>query len=186
MLPTHVLMDEHRAVERVLRVLDQAADRLEAGDAVPPNIFEDSLDFLSNFADKCHHGKEEELLFPALERAGVPKDRGPIGMMLIEHEEGRQHLRAMAEALDGYRKGNKAARKSLAENAKAYAALLSQHIQKEDHVLFPMAERLLSAEEKEYLVEGFGDIERDRIGPGVHERYHQMIDRLEKATAQTG
>lgn len=62
MLPTQLLTNEHRAVERVLRVLNWAADRLEAGERVPPAAFDDSLDFLRNFADRCHHNKEEQLL----------------------------------------------------------------------------------------------------------------------------
>jgi hemerythrin-like domain-containing protein len=183
MKPTTVLKQEHRAVERVLRVLNRAADRLDEGKDVSPAIFEDSLDFLRNFADKCHHGKEEELLFPAMEKAGVRKDRGPIGVMLVEHEQGRQYIQAMVDALEEYRQGNQAARATLADNARAYAALLSQHIQKEDQVLFPMAEQVLAAEEEEALVEGFDRIEQEHIGPGVHERYHQMIDQLEEETA---
>lgn len=183
MNPTTVLKEEHRAVERVLRVLNRAADRLDEGKEVPPAVFEDSLDFLRNFADKCHHGKEEQLLFPALEKAGVSRDRGPIGVMLVEHEQGRQYLQAMADALDEYRRGNPGARATLAENARAYAALLAQHIQKEDHVLFPMADRVLADEEKENLVEGFDRVEKEHIGPGVHERYHHMIDQLEEEAA---
>lgn len=184
MNPTTVLKEEHRAVERVLRVLNKAADRIDEGKAVPPAVFENSLDFLRNFADKCHHGKEEELLFPAMEKAGIGRDGGPIGVMLVEHEQGRQHLRAMEEALGAYREGDQSARSALAGHARAYAALLAQHIQKEDQVLFPMAERILAADEKETLVEGFDRIEQDHIGPGVHERYHLMIDELEETTTK--
>ncbi len=181
MKASDVLMNEHRAVERVLKVLNRSADRLDAGDTVPAAIFADSLDFLRNFADKCHHGKEETALFPAMARAGVPVERGPIGVMLAEHEEGRGYIRAMGEALEGYQRGDESARKPLAENARAYAQLLAQHIRKEDGILFPMADQVLPEAEQKRLVAEFDRIEAEHIGPGVHEHYHQMIDELDPA-----
>ncbi len=183
MKASEVLMNEHRAVERVLRVLERAADRLDAGEPVPAQIFEDSLDFLRNFADRCHHGKEETALFPAMATAGVPVERGPIGVMLAEHEEGRGYIRAMGEALEAYKRGEQPARKPLAENARAYASLLAQHIQKEDNILFPMANQVLSDPEQQRLIVEFDRIESERIGPGVHERYHRMIDELDRPQA---
>ena len=181
MKASEVLMNEHRAVERVLKVLDRSANQLDAGEAVPASLFEDSVDFLRNFADKCHHGKEETALFPALARAGVPVEQGPIGVMLAEHEQGRSYIRAMAEALEGYKRGDPAARSRLAESARGYAALLAQHIRKEDTVLFPIADRVLSDATQQDLVAEFDRIESEHIGPGVHEHYHQMIDELDPA-----
>jgi len=181
MKASDILRNEHRAVERVLKVLRRGADRLDAGEQVSPDVFEDSLDFLRNFADRCHHGKEETALFPALEKAGVPVEHGPIGVMLAEHEEGRGYIRAMADALEGYRRGDPGARRALAENARAYADLLAQHIQKEDNVLFHMADRALPQAEQDRLIAQFDRIEEERMGSGVHERYHQMLDRLDPA-----
>ncbi len=183
MQASEVLMNEHRAVERVLKVLERSADRLDAGEAVPAQIFEDSLDFLRNFADKCHHGKEETALFPAMAKAGVPVERGPIGVMLAEHNEGRGYIRAMGEALEAYKRGDETARRPLAENARAYASLLAQHIRKEDDILFPMANQVLSDAEQQRLIAEFDRIEAEHIGPGVHEHYHQMIDELDRPEA---
>jgi len=179
MRASDVLKNEHRAVERMLGVLQRAANRLDAGEAVPVEIFDGSLDFLRNFADKCHHGKEEMALFPAMAKAGVPVDRGPIGVMLAEHEEGRRYIRAMAEALEGYRRGDHAARAALAESARGYATLLAEHIKKEDSILFPMSDRVLSESVQQELVAEFDRIEAEHIGAGVHERYHAMIDELD-------
>lgn len=180
MRATDDLKTEHGAVKRMLRVLEAASDRLSAGERVSPELFEDAIDFIRNFADRCHHGKEEELLFPALEKAGISRSGGPIGVMLSEHAEGRQFVQSMAAALEGYRKGDPESPKALAQAAKGYAALLAGHIYKEDNILFPMGDRVLSPEADAELVEGFERIESDRIGPGVHERYHEMIDRLEE------
>ena len=181
MKASEVLMNEHRAVERVLKVLERSANQVDAGEAVPASIFEDSLDFLRNFADKCHHGKEETALFPAMEKVGIPMEQGPIAVMLAEHEQGRSYIKTMGEALEGYKRGDPAARARLAESARRYAALLTQHIKKEDTVLFPMADRLLSDATQRDLVAEFDRIESEHIGPGVHEHYHHMIDELDSA-----
>ncbi len=183
MKASEVLMNEHRAVERVLKVLNRSADQLDAGEDVPTALFEELLDFLRNFADKCHHGKEETALFPAMAKAGVPVESGPIGVMLAEHEQGRGYIRGMAAALEGYKRGDSAARAALAENARGYAALLAQHIKKEDTILFPMADRVLSDTTQNKLVAEFDRIESEQIGPGVHERYHKMIDELDPTTS---
>lgn len=181
MRASDVLKNEHRAVERVLGVLERAADRLDAGETVPVEVFDGSLDFLRNFADKCHHGKEETALFPAMAKAGVPVERGPIGVMLAEHDEGRRYIRAMAEALEGYRRGDEAAKVALTGSARGYATLLAEHIRKEDSILFPMGDRVLSEAAQQELVAEFDRIEAEHIGPGVHERYHAMIDELDAA-----
>jgi len=181
MKATEILMNEHRGIERMLRALERAADRLEGGDETRLQTFEEGVDFLRNFADRCHHTKEETELFPALERAGVPVEGGPIAVMLADHDQGRQHIRAMAEALEAYKKGDVAARAVLVSNARAYADLLRQHIWKEDNVLFAMADEVLPEPEQQRLVDSFDRIEAEEMGPGVHERYHQMLDQLDTA-----
>ena len=175
---TEVLMAEHRGIERMLAALERDLGRLEAGDAAPVPLFAQGVDFLRNFADGCHHHKEEKLLFPALAAHGVPVEGGPIGVMLHEHDLGRGHIRAMADALPRAEAGDAAALRDLATAARAYIQLLRDHIQKEDQVLFQMADRTLSADEQERMAVEFDRVEDEVIGPGVHERYHQMLDQL--------
>jgi hemerythrin-like domain-containing protein len=132
------------------------------------------------FADRCHHGKEEDILFPRMEARGVPRDGGPIGVMLFEHDEGRAFVGAIADAIDVYERDGQAAARVIAENARGYVDLLRQHIMKEDNVLFPMADRVLSPADQAELERRFEQIETERMGPGVHERYHQLLDNLER------
>jgi len=147
---------------------------------VEGNHLERIVEFFRVFADKCHHGKEEDLLFPAMEKAGVPKEGGPIGVMLAEHQQGRGFIKCMAEALDRQKKGDPKALPSYAENARNYIALLAQHINKEDNVLFPMGEKVLSKKTQEELVEGFEKIEVERIGEGTHEEFHKLLHHLQE------
>lgn len=179
MKPTEELTIEHKAIQRMLRILEEMAGRLEAGQAVDAGDLEESVDFIRGFADRCHHGKEEDLLFGAMEEAGIPRQGGPIGVMLHEHTLGRDYVKGMAEAIAEYRAGSTAAAARIAQNARAFADLLAQHIDKEDNILYPMADRVLSAQRQAELLEGFEQVERERVGPGKHEAYHALLDRLE-------
>ena len=101
MTATDILSNEHRVIEQVLACLKKIAQQaLEAG-KLDKGPAEDAIEFLRTFADRCHHGKEEVHLFPAMEARGFPHDTGPIGVMLLEHREGRSDVTAMAESLDG-------------------------------------------------------------------------------------
>ena len=111
---TQVLMDEHQGIERMLAAMEAQIPRLEAGDGGAVPLFEQGVDFLRNFADRCHHHKEELLLFPLLVERGVPSQGGPVGVMLAEHETGRAEIRAMDEAIRRYHAGDGAALADLA------------------------------------------------------------------------
>ncbi|RPH54228.1 MAG: hemerythrin, partial [Acidobacteria bacterium] len=99
MKPTQELMAEHSAVLVALEVLEKIVGALAARNQQAPEHLEHLLDFLKGFVDLCHHGKEEDVLFPELEKLGVKRDGGPIGVMLMEHEVGRTHVRAMSGGL---------------------------------------------------------------------------------------
>jgi len=101
-------------------------------------------------------------------------------MMLMEHDQGRAYVGAVAGAIDAYEDGDESAARVIAENARGYAGLLRQHIMKEDNVLFPMADGVLSAGDQEELTQTFDRVETEVMGPGVHERYHQLLDDLER------
>lgn len=96
---TRELIAEHDAVLVALQLLEKIATALAAKSDPAPGHLEQLLDFFKGFVDRCHHGKEEEVLFPALERCGVPRQGGPIGVMLMEHEAGRGYVKAMADRL---------------------------------------------------------------------------------------
>ena len=174
---TDVLKHEHRIIEKVLGAVEKLAN---SRGAIPVEQWEKALDFIRNFADKCHHLKEEGLLFPALEEHGIPREGGPIGVMLMEHEEGRGYVRAMAEALSAAKQQPAAARPKLVGNAMAYVRLLKEHILKEDEILFNMADDVLTPEEQKELLREFEEHEAREIGPGVHEKYLKIAQELER------
>jgi hemerythrin-like domain-containing protein len=180
MKPIQDLIAEHEAVKLTLRILDKICDNIEqTGMISHPEHLNQLIEFFSVFVDKCHHGKEEELLFPALEASGIPRERGPIGVMLAEHRQGRDHIQKMKAAMSQYNEGDRNAAAELVKNARGYIALLRQHIDKENNVLFPMGDNRLSEKKKAELWEGFETIETQKIGTGRHEAFHKMIEYLE-------
>ena len=173
MTATDDLRAEHKGILHMLDVMRALSRHIEAGGTVPAAELTSILDFLKIFADKCHHGKEEGLFFPALEQAGIPKKNGPIGQMLIEHELGRKYIKEMTDALAG-EAWNSQAFSVAAEN---YATLLRSHIQKENTVLFPMGDKILAPELQKKLLQEFEHFEETVMGPGIHSGGRHAIGR---------
>lgn len=185
MQATEILMDEHRVIERVLASLELAAQRLADGQAAPMGFFLKTADFVKGFADGCHHKKEEQVLFPTLEENGMPREAGPVAAMLADHEEGRRLTRAMRAAAERAQRGDPQAVSLVAQNALGYVALLRQHIQKENNILFPMADQVIPQEQHAQVTEAFEHIEHEETGAGIHEKYLGIAAELEQAaTAQ--
>jgi hemerythrin-like domain-containing protein len=180
MTPTEQLKEEHKAILLMLEILESVCQRLESEKKVNPEHLEKIIEFIRVFADKCHHGKEEDLLFSAMEEVGVPKEGGPIGVMLMEHNMGRDYVKGMSQGTTKYKSGDMKASSEIVENARNYIALLSQHIRKEDYVLYPMADMRLSQEKQEELLEKFEKVELERIGKGKHEEFHKLLKELKE------
>jgi hemerythrin-like domain-containing protein len=178
MLPTDILKQEHQLILMVLDAAEREARAIAGGAAVDPDRIASFVDFIRNFADHCHHAKEEDLLFVRMGEKGFPLQGGPIAVMLHEHELGRAHVKAVADNIAGAAAGVEAARTVVVEHLAAYAALLRQHISKEDNILYPMADQVFSEQDQAALAADFERVERDEIGEGVHERYAALAREL--------
>jgi len=178
MTPTEVLRHEHQIVLLILEAAEREAQSIKDTGEARAKDLEKMIDFFRNFTDRCHHAKEEKHLFARMQERGMSRDAGPIPLMRHEHEEGRAKVKAMAEALPRARKGDVAALKSLRESLLAYVKLLRSHIEKEEKVLFPMADQLLPAGDQRALERAFEKVEAEEMGEGVHEKYHQLAHDL--------
>lgn len=175
------LLSEHEAVRLTLKILKKIAQRIdETGRISDTEHVEQLFEFFSTFVDRCHHGKEEELLFPALEQVGISREGGPVGVMLKEHQQGRDLVAKMKNDLSRYRDGGDNAALNFKKHADDYIALLDFHIEKENNVLFPMAIKHLPENMLVEMKNGFDKIESEKIGVGKHEDFHQMLDALER------
>jgi hemerythrin-like domain-containing protein len=180
MKATETLMQEHRVIERVLTALELAVEHLERGDKVDPDFFLDAADFIRGFADGCHHQKEEGVLFKAMAAAGMPTEEGPIAVMLSEHEQARVHTAMLASAAQRLRDGDATAVTSVIGAGRAYAALLREHIAKEDQVLFPMAGQVISATQLQNVERDFETVVEDEERGGVPQKYLALVEALER------
>jgi hemerythrin-like domain-containing protein len=185
MFATEILRKEHDAILKMLDALDQTSVQLLSGASVQSSTLQDLLEFFQLFADRCHHGKEEDLLFPLLERRGIPRERGPIGVMLSEHDQGRELIQQMKAAAAEYEKEPQAAGKRWSEAARIYSQLLREHIMKENNVLFRIAEQILSPEEQTSLAADFEKAEIEKMGAGTHERLHARMGQLLEEITRT-
>jgi hemerythrin-like domain-containing protein len=178
MLATEMLMNEHRVIERVLDCLERMAEIAEETNKVDAASARQALDFFAVFADQCHHRKEEEHLFPLMEARGFRHEDSAVGCLLDEHSIGRRHVRAIAAALDALHAGCPSAAHDFADRARAYVAFLREHIAKEDAHLFPMANRVFGAGDRQLLLDAFDDVEQEHAHAGTHEKYLQLADTL--------
>lgn len=177
---TELLMSEHRIVETVLNTLETAVTKLEKNQSVRPGFFVDAAQFSKGFTDGCHHRKEEGVLFKAMVHNGVSDSTGPVAVMLAEHEQGRKYIKGMRQAATELEKGDTSARQRVIENAKGYITLLRQHIQKEENVLFPMANQVIPIPEQDKVGEDFEVVEKEETGEGVHEKYLALAEAMHK------
>ena len=174
---TSRLREEHG---HILAVADALASLVGAADAGRWDVdgFADCVTFIRLFADACHHGKEEDLLFPELVAAGLPREQGPIAVMLHEHQQGRALARHMAGALDAARAGDEAARATLRHAAVGYVNLIRAHIQKEDNVLFAMADQTVRGPACRSLCSAYGAVCARRFEGHTKEQLQELGERI--------
>lgn len=170
------LMNEHEGILHGLEILEKMVLLVESGTMVSISDISSMVEFLQLFADKCHHGKEEGILFPMMEKYGIPNERGPIGQMLIEHTQGRKFIQGLSSSI----KDNTLSASVFVSNARGYIELLRAHIQKENTVLFPMGDKAIPESEQTRILEAFENHEHTVMGPGIHDRLHEILNRFEQ------
>ena len=167
--PLQRLVDEHVLIKRLLA---RIPDLIAAMDLETPegrnHVFA-AVDFIRNFADRYHHAKEEDILFKFFDET-----RDIIRVMHADHRAARAHVMAICEAVE--RRDAAAA----ARNLGAYRELLSEHIRKEDDVLYPWMDRELGDREVGELFQAFHRVDAEAFDPGHADNYAHYIERLEQ------
>jgi hemerythrin-like domain-containing protein len=176
-----VLMNEHRLIKRVLGSLETFASEIEGGVAPERAVLADYGAFFRDFADVCHHGKEEDILFLRMTERGFPRETGPVAVMLYEHKVGRGHVATLRQAGGGSGALTPVETQLVLQSASVFVPLLRAHIQKEDRILYPMALRLLTAPELDAMESDFEAFEARMRADGSHDRLLGLADRLAAA-----
>jgi hemerythrin-like domain-containing protein len=175
--PTHLLRHEHRVIHQAMQALEGMCLRMRAGGRVPDAELFNMLDFIRNFADGFHHAKEEKHLFPALEKFGIKNENGPIAFLRSEHRTERQLMSELARAVDEYRY-NPATREKFVSLALQFKDRLIGHMQKEDTILFRLAEEILDDQIKDSLNHAFAG---NAKAQEMTYRYEKLASDLERA-----
>ncbi|MDD2540216.1 MAG: hemerythrin domain-containing protein [Desulfuromonadaceae bacterium] len=171
---TQVLVDEHRLILRMIALLEKNAPQTAEGNYLNWQFYLDGVDFIRQYSDRFHHAKEEDVLFKALIDNGMPKDHSPVAAMLMEHDLGREFVRAMEADVQDAQSGLSSSYQAIADNALGYAALLRDHISKEDDILYPLAERVIPETMREEILQGYQAAET-QVSPEFGKRYQAVV-----------
>ena len=176
--PTARLQKEHQIIHKVVAAMVGLADRLETGHEIKRETLADVVKFMHGFADQLHEEKEESYLFPLLERKGLSVRSCPMRMLVHEHQLARSLVTRLADNADAYHGGDAAATNALVESLRRLADLYPLHVWREDLLLFPKADDVLSQEDDERLMEDFAAAEED-AGKDAFARYRELAERIE-------
>ncbi len=182
---TAVMVEEHRLILRMIDLVEKNTRLLEQGRFADWRFFLDAVDFIRNYADRFHHAKEEATLFTALIANGMPEQNSPVAAMLMEHDQGRAFVRGMEAAARKALAGETGQVPILAGNAHGYVSLLRQHIDKEDNILYPLAERVLPAAVRPAMLEAYRRAEAEVAGDFTG-HYRRMVEKYEGQGRVTG
>jgi len=158
--------------------MDGICMEIESGKEIEHEHLENVVEFLKVFVDKCHHTKEEEYLFPLMKRTNIPGSTDIIDSLLQEHERGRRNVDMIAGEVSANMDSE--ALSTIAKCSRDYIELLTEHINKEDNILFPLADQHLAQKTQENLLKSFEIVEIEKIGEGKHEEFHKMLHNLKE------
>ena len=172
-----LLMIEHRLIERMISIIKDVLMQIESVQEVDPLFVDTAVDFIRTYADRTHHGKEEDILFRDLTKRSLSAEEQQVMKELIEeHVFGRQTTKALVEANTRYRNGDKSALPDIADKLRTIAEFYPEHIEKEDKVFFPASMAYFTDEEDQSMLAEFWEFDRKMI----HEKYTSVVEGLEK------
>jgi len=170
------LMIEHRLTERMLSVINRALKRVEQKQAIDSFFVDLAVDFIRTYADRAHHGKEEEILFRKLESRNLSNaDRQVMNELIEEHAFGRKITKALVDANLQNRNGNGSALASVTAQLRTLVEYYPKHIEKEDNVFFPASRSYMTDDEDQTMLAEFIEFDRKMI----HEKYNAIVRSLE-------
>jgi hemerythrin-like domain-containing protein len=175
MQPKGPLMKEHRLIERMIGCIEKETGRIRQTGGIDPCFIYTAADFIRTYADKTHHGKEEDILFRDLNKKQMSADDKQVMSELIaEHVFGRKTTALLVEATKQYVDGERTAVDAVLKNLAALVEFYPRHIEKEDKVFFPAAMSYLSPEEQRRMLEEFDKFDKSMI----HRKYKDIVKEI--------
>ena len=165
-LPMKKLVDEHVLIKRWLALIPAVVENLDLETEEGRQLISDGIDLIRSYADRYHHAKEEDILFKYFD-----ENSEILQVMYEDHTTGRGHVKAMLEALECKDKA------TLGQHLMAYRELLTEHIKKEDEILFPWMDRNLSTSQVDELYSKFNQVDQQiGLSPDTYEAFVQKLE----------
>jgi hemerythrin-like domain-containing protein len=181
LLPVDLLVSEHRTIERMIKPIKKEIARIDATGKVNAEFIDIAVDFIRTYADHCHHGKEEGILFRELAKKKLSEEHATTMKELIqEHVYARTTTRNLEKAKDSYVGGNPEAIKNVCEFLNDLAAFYPKHIEKEDKRFFYPTMEYFTLQEQEAMLKEFLEFDQKLI----HEKYAKTADEMERMTSE--
>jgi hemerythrin-like domain-containing protein len=178
MMPIAPMMIEHRLIERMIEVMRTELDRFLQEKKAYPDLILTFVDFVRTYADRCHHGKEEYILFRELEKKDLSKEhRDTMGQLIKDHKWARQQTGDLVEATEKYAAGDEGMFLIITARLKALTDFYPQHIEKEDKHFFLPVMRYFSKEERDAMLQEGFEFDQSLI----HDKYKQIVEQSERA-----
>ena len=169
-----LLMNDHQTTEKVLEAVDR---EFASAEGPSPALLRDAVEYFQQYVDACHNKKEEEHLFPLIERRGIPRGGGPLAVMLSEHDQNRSLLPDLVRLANAYISGDRGVLGDLRGAFERYASLLRNHFWKENDILYPMARKVMSEADAQAVIAGI-DATEAAIGPDTRAKYYALAERI--------
>ena len=181
MKPRGPLMIEHRLIEKMFELVRKEIKQIEERQQADPVFIDTTVDFVRMYADRTHHGKEEDILFRDLEKKNIAeRDKKIMQELIDEHVYGRKTVKELVEAKERYIQGQTAALEVILEKLNVLVNFYPEHIEKEDKVFFPATEEYFSKEEQDAMLEEFWEFDKQMI----HEKYRSLVQQLKDEKSQ--
>jgi hemerythrin-like domain-containing protein len=177
-LPIGPLMIEHRLIERMISVMGKETEQIRTSGAANPKFIDTAVNFIRIYADQCHHGKEEKILFRDLEKKKLePDDKRVMDELIQDHVLGRELTGQLFEAKNRYEAGDRAALETIIETMQQLVDFYPKHIEKEDKIFFKSSMKYFTTAEKTAMLEEEYEFDKTFI----HVIYKNIVAQAEQA-----
>ena len=178
MTPTENLINEHKEINELLNILSKISDKIKSKDVFYTNDVEEIVDYLILLINKSHHGKEDGVFYPELMQSGISKEIAPLSIINYEHTLSRRYLKEIVSCVVNCKIGNDFSGEMLAESITNYVVVIKNHIKREEEIVFPMAEKLLSVDKKNEIAKKFENIDENNFNHSFVEHFNKLLKKF--------
>ena len=178
MTPTENLINEHKKINELLDIMSKIALKIKSKDVFYPNDVEEVVKYLINIIENSHHGKEDDVFYPELISSGIPKETAPLSIINYEHLISVNYLKDISSCVENCKIGNDFSGELLADSLTNYVIAIKNHIQREEEIVFPIANEVFSIEKQNDILQRFEIIEQKYISNSFNDQFDKLLNKF--------